>query len=115
MNVIEKNEGPKLAYTAAGNVLTLGDGEIALRLDKFERDTDVTIYVVRDDGGILATSIGDSTEGKCYAAEIFVPARQYIEIEGPAVDEQGEEVRETTREPLPFDMDRVTLTLWALL
>ena len=37
-------------------------------------------------------------------AEIDIPAREYIETEG---EEGG-------MEPLPLDMEKVTLTLWAL-
>ena len=38
MNVIEKNQGPKINYVVDGNKITFGDDEITLNLIKYERD-----------------------------------------------------------------------------
>ena len=43
--------------------------------------------------------------GRYYVAEIDIPAREYREVG------EGEE---THLEPVPFDMDKVTLTLWTI-
>lgn len=123
MKIIEKNEGEKLAYSVRGTKLELGDGDIVLNLEKYERDTAVHIDIVRDEFDCLATSIGGSTEGKRYVAEVDIPERVYIETPNPAasmVVEDGEEsggmnsMPSTIREPVPFDMARCTLTLWAM-
>ena len=61
--------------------------------------------------------------GRSYVAEIDIPARQYTQpepIEAAAAD--GEENAEggthmgnsAPSEPIPFSMDNVTLTLWAI-
>lgn len=123
MQIIEKNEGQKLAYSVRGTKLELGDGDIVLNLAKFERDTAVHIDIVSDEYDCLATSIGGSTEGKRYAAEVDIPAREYVEISNPDAvpaaesGENGEGMSSapsTISEPVPFDMNRCTLTLWAM-
>jgi hypothetical protein len=43
-------------------------------------------------------------------AEIDVPARQYLEAD----DEEAMDEGTMTPEPVPLDMDTVTLTLWAV-
>ncbi|MCC8110374.1 MAG: hypothetical protein LIO74_01690 [Ruminococcus sp.] len=45
-----------------------------------------------------------------YVATIDIPAREYTEVETEGED--GETT--TTLEPVDFDIDNVTLTLWAL-
>lgn len=120
MQIIEKNEGQKLAYSVRGTKLELGDGDIVLNLAKFERDTAVHIDIVSDEYDCLATSIGGSTEGKRYAAEVDIPEREYVEIQNPdavPAAETGEGMSSapsTISEPVPFDMTRCTLTLWAM-
>ena len=115
MNVIEKNEGPKLAYAVDGTRLTLGDDELMLNLARYEQDWPQHIDVVRDRVGCLATSIGPAPEGLAYAAQIDIPARRFNEIPAAVQMEYSGEDTGTVLEPVPFDMDKVTLTLWALL
>lgn len=94
MTVIEKNKGTKVAYEVAGNKITFGDDEITLNLSKYERDEEVQIDICRDDDQILIAG-----PSKYFVANIIIPAKQY--------DESGEAV--------PFDMENVTLVLWALI
>lgn len=96
MIVIEKNEGPKIAYEATVKKLTLGDDELTLNLSKYERDEEVEIDVCIDEDGLL--TVGQLS--KYYVANIIVPARQYEDDERTI--------------PVAFDMDKVTLILWAL-
>jgi hypothetical protein len=97
--IVEKNEGPKIPYTISGNKLTLRD-EMTLDLSKYERDYNVHLGICENRDGILVMGISDY-----YVVQIDVPERQYDEqiIDG-----------ETVRTPVPFSMDRVTLTLWAI-
>ena len=46
-----------------------------------------------------------------YVAEIDIPSREYTETEEET--EEGEQTK-TRRDPVPLDMDKVTLTLWAV-
>lgn len=94
MIIIEKNEGKKVAYEVSGNKITFGDDEIMLNLAKYERDEEVQIDICRDDDNILIAG-----PSKYFVANIIIPARQYTE----------------KREPVPFDMENVTLVLWALI
>ncbi len=113
MNILEKNEGPKLAYAVDGTKLTLGDDELTLNLARYEQDWPQHIDVMRDRAGCLVTSISPAAADLAYAAQIDIPARAYTEVPAPAgmtVDGGPE----TVPEPVPFDMDRVTLTLWAI-
>ncbi len=99
MIIVEKNEGPKIPYTISGNKLTLRD-EMTLDLSKYERDYNAHLDICENRDGILVMGISDY-----YVAQIDVPERQYDEqiIDG-----------ETVRTPVPFSMDRVTLTLWTI-
>ena len=93
MNVIDKNEGKKIRYEVTGNKITFGDDEITLNLEKYERDEDVTIDICTNEDHILIAGLS-----QYYVANITIPARSY--------DENGEAV--------PFDIENVTLVLWAL-
>lgn len=115
MKIIEKNEGSKLAYVVDETKLTLGDDEIMLNLAKYEQDWPQHIDVVRDRAGCLATTIGPAPGGLAYAAQIDIPARTYREVPAPPEVDLDGEGSGTAMEPVPFDMDNVTLTLWAVL
>ena len=94
MIVIEKNKGTKIEYTVNDTKITFGDDELTLNLAKYERDEEVRIDICRDDKKILSTGLS-----KYFVANIIIPARTY--------DENGS--------AQPFDMEKVTLLLWALI
>lgn len=122
MKVINANEGPKIPYDVSGNKITFDD-EIMLNLEKKEADADVHIDISTDDFGGLITGIG-----RDYVAQIDIPARAYEEIpveaeempESHAEGDSGESGgmgasgSRIDRIPIPFSMDNVTLTLFAL-
>lgn len=94
MTIIEKNEGKKIGYEVNGNKITFGDDEITLNLAKYERDEPVQIDVCTDDDHILIAG-----PSKYFVANVIIPEKQY--------NEAGEAV--------PFNMENVTLVLWALI
>lgn len=105
MKVIEKNEGPKVEYSQMGeNLLSFRD-ELFINLARFERDFDVNVDICENEFNMLTMGLG-----RRYVAQIHIPAREYKEIE--ITEGTGEE--ETKLEPVPFDMEKVTLTLWAI-
>ena len=118
MKVIEMNEGVKIPYEVNGNKITFND-EIMLNLEKKEADADVHIDISTDDFGGLITGIG-----RDYVAQIDIPARAYEEIESEdaenaeGTDNTGDSPAmsggNTIRVPVPFSMDRVALSLFAL-
>ena len=123
MKVINANEGAKIPYEVRGNKITFDD-EIMLNLEKKETDADVHIDISADDFGGLIMGIGMD-----YVAQIDIPARAYEEIpaeaeesgEAPAEDDSeengggmGTSGARVERIPIPFSMDNVTLTLFAL-
>ena len=122
MKVIEANEGRKVEYEQNGSWLIFDD-QISLNLKKLETDNDVHIDITANAFGRLQTG-----EGVYYVAQLTIPARQYeeTEIENPDYVEpgEGEEADEfsgghvnqtiTKKDPVPFSMDNVTLTLYAL-
>ncbi len=110
MNVIEVNEGAKIPYAVNGNKITFDD-EIMLNLEKKEADADVHIDISTDDFGGLITGIG-----RDYVAQIDIPARLYEESESEDAEnaEGTENSGSIVRVPVPFSMDRVTLSLFAL-
>jgi len=99
MNVIEKNTGPKIEYRVEGTKITFRD-EMTLDLSKYERDYPVHLDICENRDGILVMGLSDY-----YVAQIDISERLYSE------EIVGEE---TVRTPVPFSMDRVTLTLWAI-
>ena len=104
MIIVEKNEGPKIAYeiddvSDTKKKITFDD-DLTINLAKREEDWPVHIDVCSDSKGDLV--IGTAA-GRAYVAEIDIPARSYTEPEGEEVPE-----------PIPLDLDKVTLSLWAL-
>lgn len=108
--VIEKNQGEKIAYSVSGNKITFGDDEFTLNLAKYERDDNARIDICRDRYGNLVTGVIPGI-AENYAAQIDIPAREYDYI-ADGVDDNGNP-REVPV-PIPFSIDKCTLTLWAL-
>lgn len=122
MKVIEANEGRKVEYEQNGSWLIFDD-QISLNLKKLETDNDVHIDITANAFGKLQTE-----EGVYYVAQLTIPARQYEETEienpdymEPSEDEEADEFGAghvsrtiTKKNPVPFSMDNVTLTLYAL-
>ena len=101
MIVIEKNEGPKIPYTVIGKKVSFDD-ELTVDLAKRQRDWEIPVDVCSDEEGNLV--IGAAV-GRYYVAQLTIPARQYTEPE-----EEGE-----APQPIPLNMDDVTMALWALI
>lgn len=98
MRIIEKNAGHKIDYTVEGTVVVLGDEELTLDLAEIQDDWDIHITVCYTRQHTLTTGRGGIT----YVAEFDIPTREYIE------DEEEGSI------PAPLDMDKVTLSLWAV-
>lgn len=101
MIIVEKNEGPKIPYSVDGTRVTFND-DLTINLASREQDWPVNIDICFDEDRALA--IG-AAAGRAYVAQLDIPARRYTyeEVDG-----------ELQRNPLPLDMDTVTLTLWAI-
>lgn len=95
MVVKEVNVGPKISYEITGNKITFGDDELTLNLSKYERNNDIVINICSNNEMIITSDLSQN-----FVANILIPARQYTEGNTP--------------QPVPFDMDRVELNLWAL-
>lgn len=114
MNVIEKNTGEKIDYSMSGNIITFRD-ELMFNLSKYERDYPVELDVCEDTDQILVIGMSDR-----YVAQLEIPARAYTEttqtIPTDQTDADGNPVNDVviTKTPVPFDINSVTLTLWAL-
>lgn len=100
MIIIEKNVGPKIPYEVVGTKIIFDD-DLMLNLKKREDDEPVHIDICYNTAHQLITGTQDA---RAYVAEIDIPAREYIE---PAGEDESPE-------PVPFDIDKVTLTLWAI-
>ncbi len=105
MIIVEKNEGTKIDYEVKKAKITFDD-DLTINLQKRQEDWDVHIDVCYDGDGELVLG---AAAGRSYVAEIDIPARTYTETES----EEGLE-EPTTLTPDPLDMDKVTLTLWAI-
>ena len=106
MQIIEKNQGPKIAYEEAGTKVTLGDDELMLNVAKYQRDWPVHLDVCSNRDRQLVIGTG---EGLYYVAQIDIPETKYTEPE-PQEPEEGEA---EAPEPIPIDMAEVKLTLWS--
>ncbi len=125
MNIIHKNEGPKIPYSARGSKITFDD-EVTYNLTKYERDEPCHIDLCRDKHGNLVSGVIPGTAER-YVAQIDIPARGFTEkeVENPDYDAENEDGGEESgmsgksptiiqKDPIPFSMDNVTLTLYAL-
>lgn len=105
MIIEEKNVGPKIDYAVTGTKITFRD-ELTLDLEKYERDFPVNLDICENRDGILYMGLSDY-----YVAQLVIPAREYDFI-ADGVDEEGNP--KEVPMPVPFDVDKVTLTLWAV-
>lgn len=108
--VVERNEGKKINYEVSGSKITFGDDELTLNLTRYERDDSAHIDICRDRYGNLVTGVIPGI-AENYTAQIDIPAREYDYI-ADGVDDNGNP-RETPI-PIPFSIEKCTLTLWAL-
>jgi len=109
--VIEQNEGEKTPWAVSGNRITFGDEELTLNLAAYERDGANHIDICRDRHGNLVMGVIPGLADN-YTAQIEIPPREYDFI-ADGEDEEGNP-REVPM-PVPFDMKKCTLTLWALI
>ena len=110
MIIVEKNEGAKIPYEVTGAKVCFDD-DLTINLAKRQEDWPVHIDVCSDKDGALV--IG-AESGRYYVAQIDIPAIEYEEAEPAAegnTEEHGEAAAPVAK---PLDMDKVTLTLWAL-
>jgi len=116
MIIVEKNEGTKIPYEEIGNKICFDD-DLTINLAKREEDHAVHIDICYDKQGELV--IG-AAAGRSYVAEIDIPQREYTQPEAEETTEAEDveggmtHANSTPSEPVPFDMDKVTLTLWAI-
>ena len=123
MKIIEKNEGTKINHAVNDNKITFGDECLTLNLERYERDDEINIDICRDKSGNLLTGVIPG-QADWYCAQIHIPAREYEVILGEEKPEPTPEGDESdgglrigsgeTRTPIPFDISRCTLTLWAV-
>ena len=102
IQIVEKNEGTKIAVEQRGKKIAFGDDDLAIRCDNRQRDIPVTVDVCADDNNNLVIGVG---VGRYYVAQVEIPAIQYTEVE---------EGGETHMEPVPLDMGDVVVVLWSL-
>lgn len=100
MIVVEKNQGPKIPYQVEDTRVCLND-DLTINLAARQKDWPVHIDVCSDTDGALVIGTGS---GAYYVAQFGIPERQYAD---PADEE-------TAPEPIPLDMDAVTLSLWSI-
>lgn len=123
MIVIEKNEGAKVAYTQSGTVVSFADGRLSLDCALYQKDWGVHLDVCENADGNLV--IGTES-GQKYVAQLDIPAREYeytetaepaapVDLDGEETEADGMEYTETAPPILlPLDMEKVTLSLWAI-
>lgn len=105
MIIIEKNKGAKISYSLRTTKLTLGE-ELTADLTKYERDFAVHLDFCFNPFGMLTMGISER-----YAAQVDIPARSYNYVDN-GVDDEGKPL--TSKEAVPLDTDKVTLTMWAV-
>ena len=109
MNIIHKNEGPKIPYSARGSKITFYD-VVTYNLTKYEREEPCHIDLCRDKHGNLVSGVIPGTAER-YVAQIDIPARSYNFVPD-GEDEDGNPKQKKVA--VPLDMDDVTLTLWSM-
>lgn len=112
MQIIEINQGPKIAYEESGTRVTFGDEVLMLNLARYQRDWPVHLDICSNRDNQLVVGTGT---GLYYVAQLDIPAIQYAEPE-PVEPAEGEDStgNQDPPSPLPLNMDEVVLTLWAI-
>jgi len=105
MIIIEKNEGTKIQYSVTGTMLNLNN-EIMMNVSSFERDFPVNVDICRNQFNMLTFGLSEK-----YVAQIGIPPREYEMVEN-GTDE--EDTPKYDKVAVPFDMAKVTLTLWSV-
>ena len=99
--------------------ISFNDEELTINLEKRERDDDVTLDICKDYQGGLTVG---TESARAYVAQVFIPARQYKEVEDEANADSaeaeggegtGSEGTGTHLEPIPFSINNCTLYLYA--
>lgn len=103
--IIEKTGGEKVDVLFEGKKVILGDDEMTLNLSKYERYDPVHIDIGLNARGFLTFGVSDR-----YAVQIDIPAREYDLVDSGQTDENGSP--RMNKVAKPFDMSRVTVTLW---
>ena len=103
--IIEKTGGEKVDVLFEGKKVILGDDEMTLNLSKYERDDPVHSDIGLNARGFLTFGVSDR-----YAVQIDIPAREYDLMDSGQTDENGSP--RMNKVAKPFDMSRVTVTLW---
>lgn len=122
VQVLEKNEGTKIAFSQKDVKLIFGDDDLAIRCDTRQRDYPVHMDVCADDDGNLIIGAG-----RYYVAQVDIPPAVYVETEitPAAVAEQAEAggseyesgangMPSVQRERQPINMSEVVVTLWSV-
>ena len=106
-----------IPYEVMGKIISFNDGDLMFDASKKERDYEVVIDNCQDYTGALVMG---ASSGEIYVAQLVVPAREYIETESenPDYNPESEEGTEsqtiTSREPVPFDIEKCELRLWEM-
>lgn len=110
MVIKEISPGQKAPCGNEGALIFVGDGENLVMIDAAERQSDQeeVVDIYQDNMGTLV----EVEKSLWYAATIIIPPRQYHIVDTGQVDDQEQPVLE--KEPLPLDMDAVTVVLWPL-
>lgn len=111
INIVEKNEGVKIAYEVSGTKITFGEDELMVNLKARERDEEVLIDICKDT--LNGLTVGVNTEARAYVAQVTIPAREYEIVDTGEKDENENPVMQ--KNPIEFDTKKCTLTLWALM
>lgn len=102
VQVVDKNEGPKVPWEQSNYVLAFDDYALAVNCNRYRKDWPVHLNICNDGtGNLVIGTVGAAR----YVAEIDIPAATYTpgetEEDPPVID--------------PLDMADVVLTLWAVI
>lgn len=109
MIVIEKNRGQKIGFLLSENKITFDD-DLTVNLAKREQDNENHLDICRDKLGNLVLGVIPGLAEE-YVAQLDIPPRCYEYIPDGLDDEGSPRQRQ---QAIPFNPDRVTLTLWAV-
>lgn len=120
VQVLEKNEGTKIAFSQKDVKLIFGDDDLAIRCDTRQRDYPVHVDVCADDDGNLILGAG-----RYYVAQVDIPPAVYVETEiepaaeqaeadGPEFEGGANGMQSVQRERQLIDMSAVVVTLWSV-
>jgi hypothetical protein len=111
IKIKEMNAGNKVAWTVQDKTITFGEegNQVSIDLAAQEKDIPVTVTISSNEEGKLVDGLSLR-----YVANILIPPRRFMRKPTVITNADGTTMTSILSTPLPIDLNRITLQLWAV-